>query len=102
MSICRVPCTRPAGGRLHDRRGLVMMVLFLLLFGAAEAAEWTRPVAERGTARQTVPPGQTPSSRREPSRVRNQDEPPPTVPNRAPEIVTPPTRPPTHGDGGRG
>lgn len=86
----------PARFRLSSRRiirglGSVFLVALLAL-SAAGAQERQRGASERDSARQTVQPGQAPSSRREPSRVGNADEPAPTVQNRAPEIMV---RPPT-------
>jgi hypothetical protein len=68
-------------------------VFALALVGAPVFAEETvgqdrgRPSSERDGSRQRVSPGEAPSSRRESSRLRNPDEDPPTVPNRAPEVI---------------
>jgi hypothetical protein len=102
MPFCRFPAARRFGRRAAWPLAVLVMVLLALWLGVSQAAERTRNASGRDTARQTVPPGQSPSSRREPSRVRNQDEPPPTVPNRAPEVVTPPPSPPNSGQAGGG
>ncbi len=83
----------PARFRLPPRRiarGLgSVLLLSLLVLSAAGAQERQRSASERDAGRQTVQPGQAPSSRRQPSRVGNADEPAPTVQNRAPEVVGP-------------
>lgn len=71
-------------------------VASLLALGVAAADQGQRSTSPRDASRQTVQPGQAPSSRREPSRIRNEDEPRPTVQNRAPEVmVRPPAPTPT-------
>jgi hypothetical protein len=102
MPICRFHAARRSARRPCFGLGAATVMLVALMIGMAEAAERARPASERGTARQSVAPGQVPSSRREPSRIRNPDEAPPTVPNRAPEVVAPPTPPPAGGAGGGG
>jgi hypothetical protein len=75
-------------------RKLAVVAVALVGIGVAEAQQRPRSQADsgdpdaRGTTRQTVRPGQPPSSRREPSRV-NDDEATPTVQNRAPEVIAP-------------
>ncbi len=88
---------RPDPGRGMRAAALVLpwasVVLALALVGAPVLAEDTvgrdrgRPTSERDGTRQRVSPGDAPSSRREASRLRNPDEGPPTVPNRAPEVI---------------
>lgn len=87
----------PARFRLPPRRiahGLgSVLLLSLLVLSAAGAQDRQRSASERETSRPTVQPGQAPSSRREPSRVSNPDEPAPTVQNRAPELMVRPPAP---------
>jgi hypothetical protein len=76
----------------------VIALATLVAVGTADAQQRPRSQADsrdpdaRGATRQTVRPGQDPSSRREPSRVR-EDDATPTVQNRAPEVL--PQRPET-------
>jgi hypothetical protein len=85
--------TPSALGRTARRVALVAFAT-LLAAGPALAQERPRSQADsrdpeaRGTTRQTVRPGQAPSSRREPSRVR-EDDATPKVQNRAPEVIAP-------------
>jgi len=66
-----------------------IVVVSLLALGVAASDNRQRSSSERDASRQTVQPGQAASSRREPSRLRNEDEPAPTVQNRAPEVIGP-------------
>lgn len=89
------------------RKLAVVAVAALVGIGVAEAQQRPRSQADardpdaRGTTRQTVPTGQPPSSRREPSQVRD-DGAIPTVQNRAPEVIAPrPEAPPAPAAGTR-
>lgn len=77
--------------RIVGKLAIVTLVT-LAAVGTADAQQ--RPPSQvdsrdseaRGTTRQTTSPGQAPSSRREPSRLR-EDNATPTVQNRAPEVL---------------